>query len=572
MHRGRLSLALTLLLACTGRDPSDTATDTNTDTGGDPSAPTAPTSDIPDLPDVATLASNSAVDILFVVDNSASMAWNQRKLVAAFPALIDVLEAPDVRADYRIGFTTTDVGNPRCPGSTPENGNLVLTSCLDRVDDGEFDGPLVNDPEDLAAACTMGCALADADLTVLPTTTEVDDLTAPRKWIERIGGETNIQGAALLDALACYAPQGVAGCGFEQPLEAMYRAIAAAQSKSSPTNYGFMRESAVLALALLSDATDCSHNPAHDAIFTTNKVFWHDPVNDAAPTASTCWAAGVACDGSSPYTACAAANYDETRTPGAADDAAVLFPVSKYVQFFTEVEHDKQRYDPNQQLIVSLITGVPIGYDSRAAELVYADSPDPAYQASFGIGPGCIVGPAEAPTGAGVPPVREREFAEAFTVDPAADRNLSSVCDDDYSAALARLGDQIRDQLPHACMPKCVHDTVPATAILDPNCQLYEENLAASTRAPIAGCVEGEDPMSQPAWLVPAGETVCFAQLVDQDGEATPSQLDDMSPACFDEGFNLEFRIVRAGPAPAGTTISAVCVLSADKPEDCPNL
>ena len=40
-------------------------------------------------------------------------------------------------ADYRIGVTTTDVAHPGCGGAaTPENGNLVLRSCLDAVADG----------------------------------------------------------------------------------------------------------------------------------------------------------------------------------------------------------------------------------------------------------------------------------------------------------------------------------------------------------------------------------------------------------------------------------------------------
>lgn len=574
MHRGRRPLlALTALLglvACKDPGPADpaTATDSEGATGG-PTGP-EPTTGEP-AENTVVIPANRAVDLLFVVDNSESMAEEQQRLAAALPVLVGILEAADVRADYRIGFTTTDVGNPRCPATTPEGGNLVLSSCIDRIAAGEFVGPIENVPEDYSIFCTARCALADADLTVLPTATEVDANKAPRKWVERIGGQANIQGASLAEALACYAPLGIAGCGFEQPLEAMYRAIAAAQTPQSNNNYGFLREQSVLALALLSDETDCSHNPDHDAIFTTNKVFWHDPVNDPAPTSSLCWAAGVACEGTSPYTACAAEDYDEARVPGATDDAAVLFPVHKYIDYFTEIEQARQNYDPSNQVLVSLLTGVPIGYESHAAELVYADSLDPSFQRSYGVGPGCI-GPPDAPTDFAIPPVREREFAEAFNVDPEAARNLSSVCDDDYSSALAALGDQIRDRLPPACMPSCVADTVPATPILDPSCQVFEENLITQTRTAIAGCVAGMSPMGQPDWLVPAGETVCFAQLVDRDGAATPEGLDDMSPACVAAGFNLEFRIVRAGPAPAGTTIAAGCDLSADKPKDCPNL
>jgi hypothetical protein len=49
---------------------------------------------------------------------------------------------------------------------------------------------------------------------------------------------------------------------------------------------------------------------------------------------------------------------------------------------------------------------------------------------------------------------------------------------------------------------------------------------------------------------------------------------DDMHDTCIEEGWNLEFRIVRqAGLAPpAGEQISANCELSASKRVDCPGL
>jgi len=576
MHPGlRCSLAVLLLVACKDADPSDpaTATDTTTDPSGDPSGDpsTVPTTGEPTTGEPAentvALAVKRDVDLLFVVDNSGSMAEEQQLLAQAFPALLNVLAAPDVRANFRIGFTTTDAGNPRCPGpvTTPENGNLVLSSCLDRVDAGEF---TVQDL-DFSAACTANCDLRDADLAVLGTTTELDDTKIPREWIEVTGGVANIQGADTAAALACYAPQGLAGCGFESHLEAMYKALAAAKSKTSKNNYGFLREAAVLALVIVSDETDCSYNPEFQDIFTTNKVFWNDPVSDVAPTSAMCWAAGVACDGPAPnYSACHAENHDSTGNPGAVDDQAVLFPPTKYIEFVASIEQNKQAFDADAQVIVSLIAGVPPGYDSYAAEIPYADSPDFNFQASFGIGPGCIADP----TTTAVPPVREREFAEAFNEDPDARRNLYSVCDPDYSAAMASIGERIRGQMRPSCMPNCVADTKPVTPELDPSCTVFEENLVAQTQTPIVGCVEGEDMMGAPIWQVPAGETVCFAQLIDRDTFTTPSTLDNMSLECVEEGFNLEFEIVRAGPAPAGVTISASCELSPDKAKDCPNL
>ena len=75
----------------------------------------------------------SSVDILFVIDNSSSMGPAQAKLAADFDVFIDALESSPIEIDYRIGVTTTDNGNPWCPGGTPEAGNLVLESCKNRL-------------------------------------------------------------------------------------------------------------------------------------------------------------------------------------------------------------------------------------------------------------------------------------------------------------------------------------------------------------------------------------------------------------------------------------------------------
>ena len=517
------------------------------------------------------IAINKDVDILFVIDNSGSMAEEQQRVAENFAAFINVLEAEDVGANYRIGITTTDAGNPRCPSTTPENGNLVLSSCLNRIDDGQF----TSMDTDYSAACTANCDLRDEDLSIIPTTTELDKEKAPRKWIEKINGVSNVMGTdSMVKAFQCYGPQGVAGCGFESHLESMYKGLAAAKSSKNKNNFGFLRAAAILSIVIITDEADCSANTVDfGEIFTTNKVFWYDPATDVAPSSSMCWKAGVACEGSAPnWTTCRAENYDVTGAPGASDDESVLFPVDKYVAFVTELEKAKQVFDPDQQVLVSLIAGVPIGYESFDAEIPYVDSPDLApggYQSLFGIGPGCIVGPANMPTATAVPPVREREFAEAFNVDDELGRNLYSICDDDYSAALADIADKIRDQIKPACMPNCVGDTKPETPdVLDANCQLYEENLVAQTRNPIVQCVPNAD---NTAWVAPPMQTVCFATLVDQK-MTTPSTLDDMSMECVDQGFNLEFILIRSGAAPAGTTISAACELSDNKSKDCPKL
>jgi hypothetical protein len=515
---------------------------------------------------IVDVAINKDVDILFVIDNSGSMAEEQALLSQNFGAFIGKLEAPEVRANYRIGVTTTDAGNPRCPSSsyTPENGNLVLSSCVGRVDQGEFD---FND-QDFSYACTDYCGKTDDELRILPTKTEVDDEARPRKWLESIEGQTNVEGVdSMVEAFQCFGPQGVAGCGFESHLESMYKALAAAKDRNSVNNYGFLRERAILSVVFITDEADCSYAPEHKAIFTDNKVFWNDP-NDPAPTSSLCWKAGVACSGASPYGECHAENYGEDGSPGVSDAEAVLQPVSKYVDFVQGIEDAKRKQDGAAEVLVSLIAGVPVGYDKFQAELTYEDAADPDYQANFGVGPGCILpsGDPDVPDATAVPPVREREFAEAFQVGEDS-RNLYSICQTDYSAALQAIADKVADQIKPACMPSCVFDEDESTPFAEPNCQLYDVDLATDTRTEIVKCVEVDG-----AWTAPAGAAACFVELVDRTGEETPSALDDMSTFCADQGLNLEFQLIRAAAAPANTTVKATCQLSKNKPRDCPNL
>jgi len=511
------------------------------------------------------IAVNKDVDILFVIDNSGSMAEEQALLSANFKAFIDVLERDDVKANYRIGVTTTDSGNPRCPTTTPEGGRLGLSSCVDRAADAEFSYL----DQDFSYACSDFCQKDDSQIKIKPTTTAVDPVAKPRTWLESIEGETNVEGVdSMVEAFQCFGPQGVSGCGFESHLESMYKALAASSDRNS-SNYGFLRDTAILSVVIISDEADCSFNPATKDIFTTNKVFWDDPVNDVAPTSAMCWNAGVACTGAGTFSECHAENHDREGAPGAADADAVLLPISKYVNFLQGIEDGKRDAlgDPSAEVLVSLIAGVPKGYEEQGGPgVVYQDAEDPDFQRNFGIGPGCVLpsGDPDLPDQTAVPPVREREFAEAFAVDGA--RNLYSICQTDYSGALKSIADRLIDQFKPACMPSCVLDLDTSTPFADANCQLYD-SLADGRKTEIVPCVEVAG-----AWTAPAGATVCFAELVDADGAQTPSAIDDMSPECAERGLNLEFKIVRAGAAPAGSAVTATCQLSDNKARDCPML
>jgi hypothetical protein len=182
------------------------------------------------------LTVNKDVDILFVIDNSGSMGEEQGLLAANFPAFIDVLEDPLVKANYRIGVTTTDNGNPQCGGSTsPEAGKLQLSSCRSRQ--GEFVSKSTPPADATAVACTDVCSTES--IGIEPTSTEFDPEPKERPWLENIEGKTNLAGdISTTEAFQCFGPQGIAGCGFESHLESMYKALLRAQN-ADEKQYGF---------------------------------------------------------------------------------------------------------------------------------------------------------------------------------------------------------------------------------------------------------------------------------------------------------------------------------------------
>ncbi len=164
------------------------------------------------------------VDILFVIDSSASTTDKQTVFAANFPKFVQALDAfPTGRPNIHIGVVSTTVDihtpgfGPGCPSPAPND-----------------DGLLQNTPR--VAGCTPpnGRFLSD-----------IKNATGTRT--------TNYAGS-LESSLSCIAQLGATGCGFEAPLEAMKRAL----DGSRPENAGFLREGAFLAVVILTDEDDCS--------------------------------------------------------------------------------------------------------------------------------------------------------------------------------------------------------------------------------------------------------------------------------------------------------------------------
>ena len=231
-------------------------------------------------------------------------------------------------------------------------------------------------------------------------------------------------------AMACLAPQGINGCGFEQPLEAMYQGLTRSDTDGED-EVGFIRAEAHLVVVFVTDEADCSYKDEWSEIFEPDgdRVFWSDP-ESSFPTSAVCWNAGVACTGGSgtPYDECHAVDYDVS---GNETDAAssVLHPLSRYVDRLDEIE---------QQKVAGEVRVMAIFGQTAEGDFVYSDASatDPEFMDTYGIGPGCRSGEID-----GVPPVRIRELANM--VNPAPDEGFYSICSPDFAPILEDIADRV---------------------------------------------------------------------------------------------------------------------------------
>lgn len=472
--------------AGSGTDGTDTGTSVTTTDGTGPDSvddestgmwkldiPPGPDTDNP--PSCLVDGTCPEVDLLLVVDNSGSMGQAQLELSRHSQVLVDELanlrgENGDlIHPDVRIMVTTSDMGHPLCtafqkPDYTPAQGAPIYDGCNARIN--RFSGINPMNPMIVEEVCTENCPA---------------DVLAAEHFIQFDGNSSNAPNDDPAAVLACIGPQGIDGCGYEAPLESMLRAINPAACWNEPdqrfcdgdeewadTTEGFLRENAMLAVAMVTDELDCSVNaPGGYSYFTdlANSMYWNINPDLGAPqsTSAVCFNVGVTCDdgdGDGIYEDCASQDFD------------ALFPVDRYTEYF------QQLLGEGKDVVMLGMLGVPsvVSHDPEppfqptaggVAELVYradwVDFPYPngeippddwdagvrAEHKIFRFGalaPGCLQSDDFGEVfGHAMPPVRIREFCESLDgVDddgePITRCCIESVCDSDLSGPIRCLG------------------------------------------------------------------------------------------------------------------------------------
>jgi hypothetical protein len=311
------------------------------------------------------------------------------------------------------------------------------------------------------------------------------------KYIIAVGPNHNFDGD-VDQAFACIAELGTSGCGFEQPLASLRQALD--PDEAPPENEGFLREEAVLALILLTDEDDCSVPPDSDLLVTSSS----DP---RGPLSSfRCAEFGHICGDSRP-----------PRTPAgpltdcrSAEDG-VLLNVSELAEFFKTL-----KADPND-VMVAAIAGPPTPYTIRLGQ--------------EGTGSGSRLVPLLAPSctsanGSATPAVRVNEFADAFGLNG----NFFSICADDFTPVMARIGDEVARRANLECLVGRAADVDGAAPGLQPHCQVFDETRtsAGTVRTLIPACDEGR---GAPCWRIETAAKCAPSEqrmLVDRAGTVPP--------------------------------------------------
>ena len=433
------------------------------------------------------VTANREIDILFVIDNSDSMKEEQDSLAANFPRFIDVLNTIEGGLpDVHIAVVSSDVGIPP----------FTAEACNGNGDDGLMQ----NTAHPLEGQTTCPVPNNGARF--------IEDISgAPgQPRIKNYTGE-------LDDVFSCIARLGNSGCGVEQHLEAMRRALDGRHAE----NAGFLRPNAYLAVIILADEDDCSARDTQ--VFNPATQF--DTLNsEYGPFSSfRCAEFGISCDDRN--LARAAADYTTCRPRG---DSFMHHP-DEYVAFLRQLKGG-----PNL-VVTSVISGnpAPVG-----VELTMSDPERPAPR----LKPSCI-----SANGRADPGVRLKYFGDqqgAYNV-------WTSICQEDLTDALERIAELLKIVIGTRCLRSNVDttDLDPGQPGIQLECNVADVRFPGTpqqTETTLPRCrMTGDttpDTTTVPCWWAEPSTAAC---------EGTP-----------------ELHIERGGTeAPIGTTVVAKCVVNA---------
>jgi hypothetical protein len=345
---------------------------------------------------------NRDLDLLFLIDDSPSMADKQQNLADNFPKFIEVLNSiPGGLPNVHIGVVTSDMGTQGPPPSFgPTVGAGLPGACSGVGKDGVLQ--------------TFG-----APITGLYIVDTKDPVTgAPTRNYD----PSKIDLATLFGQIATGA--NARGCGFEQHLGAIQRALV------NPANGGFLRDTAYLGIIIIADEDDCS--------LADFKLLADDSSSRntlGAVQSFRCTRFGVLCNQGGQNTD----QMNQVGTKGQCrsnDDSQYLAKISQYVSFLQNLKKD-----PNKVIVAGIIGSL----DQFAVEL---RTPQGEKTAIPALAHSCSYIDGKGNTEVADPPIRIKAFLDQFP-------NRSTfvpICQKDLSGGLQQIGDLLKTVIGDPCI------------------------------------------------------------------------------------------------------------------------
>jgi hypothetical protein len=103
--------------------------------------------------------------------------------------------------------------------------------------------------------------------------------------------------------------------------------------------------------------------------------------------------------------------------------------------------------------------------------------------------------------GEAAPSVRIKQFVDAF----GDNGTFESICDGDFSPAMARIGDKIAGRIRHQCLEQPPVDRDRTRPGLQANCEVYQETN--TSEGPVRTSIDSCDDVAPPCWRIQADST-----------------------------------------------------------------
>jgi hypothetical protein len=186
---------------------------------------------------------NGELDVLFMIDNSNSMTEEQESLARELPRMARILASGDLEGDGVQDF--------------PAVRSLHYGVVSSDMGTGGYRVPTCNEPNfgDDGILRTLG-------------NTSMPGCMATYAPVHQYGEGLGISAEEFATNATCVAQMGTGGCGFEQQLDAVAKALTPSTSgmtfsmgtdgHGDVENAGLLREDSAIAVVMLTDEEDCS--------------------------------------------------------------------------------------------------------------------------------------------------------------------------------------------------------------------------------------------------------------------------------------------------------------------------